>query len=255
MIERKTLQAGALVVTPVQRIDHVWVKRDDLYHVAGVNGGKAHACWALSQGAPGLVSGGSRVSPQIVIVASVAKALGVPCEVHSARGKTLLPNQERAVALGAQLVQHRAGYLNVVEYRAKARAAALGWRFIPFGMADAAVVGLTARQVVNVPEEARRIVVPVGSGLSLAGVLIGLQFIGRVVPVLGVVVGRDPARVLNKFAPQSWGSVVKLVCAEGAYNVPVAGVLGSVALAVLYEAKCLPFLQSGDLLWVVGADI
>jgi len=92
MIERKTLQAGALVVTPVQRIDHVWVKRDDLYHVAGVNGGKA-----------------------------------------------------------------------------------------------------------------RRIVVPVGSGLSLAGVLIGLQFIGRVVPVLGVVVGRDPARLLNKFAPQSWG--------------------------------------------------
>jgi len=47
MIERKTLQAGALVVTPVQRIDHVWVKRDDLYHVAGVNGGKAHACWAF----------------------------------------------------------------------------------------------------------------------------------------------------------------------------------------------------------------
>ena len=209
MIERKTLQAGALVVTPVQRIDHVWVKRDDLYHVAGVNGGKARACWVLSQGAPGLVSGGSRVSPQIVIVASVAKA----------------------------------------------RAAALGWRFIPFGMADAAVVGLTARQVVNVPEEARRIVVPVGSGPSLAGVLIGLQFIGRVVPVLGVVVGRDPARLLNKFAPQSWGSVVKLVCAEGAYNVPVAGVLGSVALAGLYEAKCLPFLQSGDLLWVVGADI
>jgi len=75
MIERKTLQAGALVVTPVQRIDHVWVKRDDLYHVAGVNGGKAHACWALSQGAPGLVSGGSRVSPQIVIVASVLTGL------------------------------------------------------------------------------------------------------------------------------------------------------------------------------------
>ena len=47
MIERKTLQAGALVVTPVQRIDHVWVKRDDLYHVAGVNGGKARACWGF----------------------------------------------------------------------------------------------------------------------------------------------------------------------------------------------------------------
>jgi len=42
---------------------------------------------------------------------------------------------------------------------------------------------------VNVPEEARRIVVPVGSGLSLAGVLTGLQLIGQVVPVLGVVVG------------------------------------------------------------------
>ena len=42
MIERKTLQAGALVVTPVQRIDHVWVKRDDLYHVAGVNGAGRH---------------------------------------------------------------------------------------------------------------------------------------------------------------------------------------------------------------------
>ena len=51
--------------TPVQQVGQLWLKRDDLYSVAGVAGGKVRSCWALAQGARGLVTAGSRASPQV----------------------------------------------------------------------------------------------------------------------------------------------------------------------------------------------
>ena len=58
--------------TPLQQVGNFLVKRDDLFEIAGVCGGKARTCWAMSQGAPGLVTAGSRSSPQANIVAHVA---------------------------------------------------------------------------------------------------------------------------------------------------------------------------------------
>ena len=68
--------------TPLQQVDNLLVKRDDLFKIAGVCGGKARTCWAMGQGASGLVTASSRSSPQANIAAHVAKALGVPCRVH-----------------------------------------------------------------------------------------------------------------------------------------------------------------------------
>ena len=68
--------------TPIESSGGYYFKRDDLYRVAGVSGGKARTCWGLAQGAPGLVTAGSRHSPQVNIVAHIAQELGVPCRVH-----------------------------------------------------------------------------------------------------------------------------------------------------------------------------
>jgi hypothetical protein len=66
-------------LTPLQQVGNFLVKRDDLFEIAGVRGGKARTCWAMGQGASGLVTASSRSSPQANIAAHVAKALGVPC--------------------------------------------------------------------------------------------------------------------------------------------------------------------------------
>ena len=38
-------------LTPIEQHGPLYVKRDDLFEIAGVRGGKARTCWALAQGA------------------------------------------------------------------------------------------------------------------------------------------------------------------------------------------------------------
>lgn len=292
----------------------VYCKRDDLYQPAGAPafGGKARTCWYLatrplgagaSGGGPalGLITASARTSPQANIVAQIAKALGIPARLHVPQG-ALGPELLDAQAAGATVVQHRAGYNSVLIARARADAVVRpGWRLIPFGMECQAAVEQTALQV---PETLRaaaklgwdsrgagRIVISVGSGMSLAGVLVGLSrfgFEGWQVPVLGVVVGAAPEKRLAAYAP-GWRAQATLVAAKEPYQKPAAvtvlpgllarpprrqavavsgvgppGGLGALAgvaapavskglaLDAYYEAKVLPFLRAGDLFWVVG---
>jgi len=253
--------AGAVEVageqTPVERRGNVWVKRDDLFRVAGVSGGKVRSCWHLAQGATGLVTAGSRSSPQVNIVAHVAKALGIPCRVHTPEGE-LSPEVKAAEAAGAEVVQHRAGYNTVIIKRARDDAKKRGWREIPFGMECTEAVTQTRAQVASIAEHVRagaikRVVMPVGSGMSLAGVLHGLRDHGLTVPVVGVVVGSDPKERLARYAPAGWESMVELRASGLPYDKPGAAeeFLG-LRLDPIYEAKCLPFMEPDDLLWVVG---
>ena len=240
--------------TPVTRHGGVLVKRDDLFSVAGAFGGKARTCWHLAQGAKGLVTAGSRASPQVNIVAHIAKELGIPCRVHTPTGP-LSPEVLQAQSLGAVVIQHKAGYNNVIIARAHEDATSQNWTNIPFGMECQEAVNQTRLQVESLRPygEVKRIVMPVGSGMSLAGVLYGLKDHGLDTPVLGVVVGADPTKRLNAYAPIFWSHDVELPLAGLEYHDPApTTVLGDLTLDPIYEAKCLKFLQEGDLLWVVG---
>lgn len=240
-------------LTDVELHTRVWLKRDDLYEQAGVRGGKVRTCWQLAQGATGLVTAGSRSSPQANIVAHVAAALGIPCRVHTPEG-ALSPELVAAQAVGAEVVQHKAGYNSVIIARAREDAAARGWREIPFGMECQEAVEATAGQVANVPAEVGRIVVPVGSGMSLAGILHGLERAGRTeVQVLGVVVGADPAKRLDRWAPAGWRERVELVPSGSDYHQPASITTAwGLELDAHYEAKAAPWCEPGDLLWLVG---
>jgi len=127
------------------------------------------------------------------------------------------------------------------------------WALIPFGMQCRTAVGLTSEQVGDIPAGVKRIVVPVGSGITLSGVLRGLRIEARDIPVLGVVVGRDPENTLDLFAPRNWRGMCTLVWSGYPYSYRCKDVmLGDIELDEIYEAKALPYIKPGDMFWVVG---
>lgn len=254
-------------ITPIEEYGGVFLKRDDLYVRGGACGGKARTCWhlATSEGAPGLigmahtlqpakglVTATARSSMQAQIVARVAHVLGVPARCHMPTGAK---TEEMSCIedSGGQLVQHRGGYTNVLVARAKADCGNRpGWRYIPFGLEDWAAVHCTKRQVQGIPPEVSRIVICIGSGMSAAGVLWGLQIQKLDIPVLGVRVGADPTRRLDKYAPARWRAAMEIVGASVPYAKAIDASIGGVVLNAHYEAKCLEHVRHSDLLWVVG---
>jgi 1-aminocyclopropane-1-carboxylate deaminase/D-cysteine desulfhydrase-like pyridoxal-dependent ACC family enzyme len=246
-------------ITPLQQVCDFLLERDDLFEVAGVHGGKARSCWAMAQGATGLVTLSHRHSPQSKIVAHVARELGVPCRVHTPTGRPT-PELEAARAAGAVLVPHRGGYTNVLSHHAINDAESRGWRLIPFGMEGeqavqqmAAEARATVAQMHRQGVTARRVVVPVGSGISLAGILHGFARAGFVAPVVGVTVGSDPAERLNKWAPSDWPVRCQIVPGNPDFGKPAPDVLlCNVQLDPFFEAKCKPVLKPGDLLWLIA---
>jgi 1-aminocyclopropane-1-carboxylate deaminase/D-cysteine desulfhydrase-like pyridoxal-dependent ACC family enzyme len=241
------------LLTPVERRDVYWLKRDDLFEFAGMSGGKVRACVSIAAAAPqGLVTASARTSPQAAIVAAVAQSFRLPARVHTAWGGQT-PSLAAAQGLNAEIVAHRPGYNSVIVRRAIDDAQASGWTLVPFGMECAAAVAAAAHQCLNMPEGVARLVVPVGSGMTLIGVLQGLRNAGRNIPVLGVVVGAAPERRLDQWAPVGWSHTVSLVRPAERYAARAAtSVFQGVALSANYEAKCIPFLQPEDCLWLVG---
>jgi len=240
-------------LTPIEKNGNIFLKRDDYYQIDGVNGGKSRTCWFLAnQGARGLVTAGSRSSPQVNIVAQIAKYLNIPCHIHTPTGE-LSPEVQDAVNTGAILTQHKAGYNNVIIARAREDAIKNNFTLIPFGMECQEAINQTKNQVKNIPSEVKRIIVPVGSGMSLSGILHGLLENQINIPVLGVITGADPIRRLDKYAPYKWRFMCELVKSKYDYHKKYPYFyLNDVKLDPIYEAKCLDFIKDGDLLWIVG---
>lgn len=248
-------------ITPVQPVtlpdgSRAWAKRDDLFAVNGVTGAKARAGLALARetGAKGFVAAGSRHSPMVSRVARLAEAVGIPCRVYTARANTLSPAEKDAVAHGAELVRPPGrGFLNRLISLAEKDAAAAGWEMVRLGLDADCYVRTNVGQAVNVPAEAKRVVCPVGSGMGLASVLHGIDAIGRSdLPVVGVRVSdRDVDELLDRRAPPGWRERVTFVASGMSYETPAPTTeIDGVVCDSMYEAKCIPHLRAGDLLWM-----
>lgn len=245
-------------LTPVELVGNVYLKRDDLFEVPtlGICGGKARACWVLSRGAKGLVTGCSRLSPQQQLVSRIAKYLRVPCHVHTALGE-YTDEMKDAARQGANIFQHYNGFSATLSSKARREALLLGWTHIPFGMESDTAVNCTRRQVRNIPKDVKRIVVVIGSGISVSGILYGLADRKLDIPVLGVRVGGGFSgtrivRRLNRFAPWGWDEQLSIVQARVPYEAALEASAGPVAVDSHYEAKAIEFLKPGDLFWIVG---
>ncbi len=252
------------MLTPIQKVGRLWVKRDDTFRVAGVCGGKARTCLYLAgraqeRGATGLVTACNIHSPQAAIVAAIAKSMNLECKVFVNKHSNTTPEIELARAYGADITVAESTYDSVAELRAHQFVHSLRfvdsrpWYLIPFGMQCKEAVNQTAKQVRYIPKGVKRIVVPVGSGMSLCGVLKGLQGYGRDIPVLGVSVGRYPRSSIRKYGPKDCTHMFDIVTSELAYGTPAPSTrIGNIEVDAVYEAKSLPYLLSGDLFWLVG---
>ena len=240
------------MITPIEKIDNIWIKRDDTFNIANAWGGKARSCWALSQKATkGLVTAGSRNSPQINIVAHIARKLNLPFRAHTAIG-SLGDEITQAQSIGANIIQHRPGYNNVIIARAKEDSYTTGYTYIPFGMECDEAVQQTASQVRDIPTEVKRIVVPVGSGMSFCGILDGLKQQELNIPVLGIQVGADPLIRLKKYAPRNYQKMSDIIVSKHKYSKHIKQSIGDILLDPIYEAKCYEYLRDDDMLWLVG---
>lgn len=245
-------------LTPIEKVvGGIVVKRDDLFSLAGVRGGKVRSCWRLAQGAMGLVTACSRFSPQGNIVAQIGRRMHIPTRIHLAFGPATT-QMEMAQEAGGDLIRHRPGHNTVIIARARQDAQENHWKEIPFGMRCFEAVEETSLQVDNLPQphEFKRIVVAVGSGISLAGILLGISQRRHDLidtPILGIQVGASPLKHLDTFAQFGWRTQVDLRMARQSYHETVqTASLGNIELDPHYEAKCLPFLRPYDLFWLVG---
>ncbi len=252
------------MLTPITKVGHLWVKRDDSFRVAGVCGGKARTCLYLARraqehGATGLVTACNMHSPQAAIVAAIAQSMNMDCLVYVNKHSKPTPEVELARQYGARVLLAESTYDSVAELRAHQFVHSLRfvherpWVLIPFGMKCQEAVEQTAKQVKGIPYTVKRIVVPVGSGMSLCGVLKGLQECKRDIPVLGVSVGRDPRSTIRMYGPKDYAQMCRIVTSNMAYGTPASQtLLGNIELDAIYEAKALPYLRLDDLFWCVG---
>ena len=74
-------------LTPVEKRGSIYLKRDDLFTFKNVNGGKVRSALTLCNGeVNGLVTAGSRVSPQIQIISEIAKDRNLPFIAFTPQG-------------------------------------------------------------------------------------------------------------------------------------------------------------------------
>lgn len=246
-------------LTPVEynQESGIWLKRDDLFEVCGVRGGKARAAYQviselLKEGYTSIVTAGSRQSPQCEIVSFICEQLKVECNLFMPFGEDT--SVITHVKQNKRTTVHRVkpGYNSVIIGRAKEFARNNDCGYVPFGMECAENVEVTSKQVINIPKEVERVVIPVGSGMSFSSVVTGMFQNGINLPILGVQVGKDPTSIIEEYAEGIWFMDYNIVKSEVDYHTPVEAFIGEVELDPIYEAKCFKYLKKGDLLWIVG---
>ena len=99
----------------------------------------------------------------------------------------------------AKVYGHVPGYNSVICHRAEQDAKMNNWFYVPFGMDCKEAVESSKEETDNIPDCIKSIVVPVGSGMSLSGIMNGIKERNLKCKVYGTIVGADPKERLKKW--------------------------------------------------------
>lgn len=244
-------------MTPVEALaDGIWAKRDDLFSRRGVNGSKLQQALRVLGGlrpeAPrGIVGWGGRFSTTGLAMGAAALEHDAVAEFHCPSG-AMTDEMRRADALGVKIVQHRPGYLTTCYARARASASSQGFAL---GLLRPEAFDAVAAQVANLRDldpAPTRVVVACGGYVLLTGIVLGLRAYEVPLPVLAVQVGAAPPRPGTFMGDVIRDPRVTHVQSAEPYAQPRLAELDGITLDPLYEAKLVPFLEPGDLIWISG---
>ena len=174
--------------TPVEELNGYIIKRDDLFQVGNIRGGKVRQCMRVvyenlddikKNYNGGLITGGGLPSPMSSIVSSVAKYFGLKCVVTSPMYDNSKIDYNRinvslAQKLGATI--YGVGNYNPTGFNRDIKELNKVYDYyeIKFGMQSDYVIDTTSYQAKNIPNDLENLICVCGSGLNLLGILKGI---------------------------------------------------------------------------------
>lgn len=253
-------------LTIVEYRDGYYFKRDDCYFFGDAIGGKARVAKflvdkAIRDGYTKIVTTGSRDSRQCDIVSCVCEDYGIDCYIFMPQGKDTPIIQKINTRKHTTIYRTKVGYNSVLISHSKKWAIENNAYYIPFGMESWDCIDINKHQVQNIPNDVSRIIIPCGGGMQMISVIRGLREYGKShIKVIGVQVGANPKKIIEKFLKNDglFGEPYnyEIVKSEIPYEKHLESCsFCGIHLDSVYESKCIPFLQKGDLLWIVGKNI
>lgn len=250
-------------LTAVEKHGNHYYKRDDYFTVHGVRGGKSRSAYqiiqrAVSLGYKDFVTAGSRMSPQCEIVSCICEQMGLTAHLFMPSGEETTVIRNINTNKNSIIHRTKVGYNSVICHHAEEFAKNNNCYYIPFGMECSDNIEITKHQVQNIPEQVKHIVMPCGSGMSMISVIRGLNHYKMYdKKVTGVIVGKSPQKTFERFLPNNLFETnmieYNFVHSPNKYDeIPTVTCIDDVELDPVYEAKCIPFVNDGDLLWIVG---
>ena len=250
-------------ISPIELVDGIYLKRNDKLTIYGVNGGKAQGAYNLIKEAKrlnkkGVVTCGSRHSPQCKLVGIISNREGIECHLFMPVGDSTETLECISKLDNCKIHRLNKGWTSQIIKGARDFSIKEDYYLIPFGMKCRENINLISKQVQNVPKHIKRIVVPIGSGVTFCGVLKGVHDYKLNCEVIGVQTGANSEKFIMMNRPILSSIKYKIhtfepnLIPKERYVTEVFEKIGDVELNPLYEGKCRKFIKPGDLFWIVG---
>ena len=196
-------------ITPVEKHNGIYYKRDDLYAPYGdVNGGKVRQTIEIIKNCsvePGIIASTSVHSPSSTIFSRVAQEYKIPCiiAVGGTKPENLdkLPMMRLCKHFGAEIrIVAGHGMKTAISARIREIQQENGYYNPDFSKhihTHPELMFVNAQQVANIPDELDVLIAPVGSGIQFANILKGIHEHNKSVKrIIGVQVGPDRRKLI-----------------------------------------------------------
>lgn len=228
----------------------------------------------------GIITCGSVHSPQSPIVAKVCSDNHVPCIIGiggniTNLSKTIQTHKSLEVSkkVGAEIrVVSKLGYDKTMMPFVELIAKELNYEIIKFGINlneyPSAIIDAIANQVQNIPDHLNNLIVPCGSGITFAGILVGIKRFNKkidnifVIQISGYDRTKSINEILHKFGIEARYKFFIDYIYEYTKKCRIS-IASGFDLSVIYEAKAFQYFTNNksilgikdtdkSLFWVIG---